>query len=631
MAKPVILCVDDEKIVLDSLKEQIKRHFGSEYSIETFENGEDALDILEECLEAKHDIPVIISDQIMPGVKGDELLIKVHQRSPETLKILLTGQAGIEAVGNAVNAANLYRYIAKPWEQKDLMLTLKKAISSYFQAQQLESKKQELERAHQQLETKNQELQKMVGDLEEARGRILKINQIVKEVSSTLELQQVSSKFIEKVVQTIREDGSGSILLYNEENNSFVFYASYGLDPQFVKAFAIISSPNTLYSYEVVDSQKGKIFDFEKLKSFQNEETAKLHYSRQYIQQLIAPMLAQNKVIGLVTVSNYSQETLFTERDLHSLENLTQNLASHFENSQLYAHVMELNRVYERYVPQDFVKLLNKGSILDVELGDQIEKTMTILFSDIRSFTTLSEKLTPEENFLFINSYLSKMGPLVRKYNGFIDKFIGDSIMALFDTNAENAVHAAINMLQLLDEYNQGRQRAGYQAIKIGIGINTGSMMLGTLGDHERMEGTVISDAVNLASRLEGMTKLYGVSLLIGEETYNQLNNPHAFALRFVDRVQAKGKHEPVSIFEIYDGDPPEIFDHKDATKHLLEEGFSLYREQKFADAQACFEQCLNPRIDDKVVQIYLKRCQQYQGGSLKQDWDGVERLESKR
>jgi len=349
MAKPIILCVDDEKMVLESLKEQLKRHFGTECSIEIFESGEDALEILEEFLEQGQDVAVIISDQIMPGFKGDELLIEVHRRSPKTLKILLTGQAGVDAVGNAVNLANLYRYIPKPWEQADLTLTVKEALRSYFQDQQLESQ--------------NQKLQETVAELEDSQQHILKINQIVKEVSSTLDLQQVSEKFIEKAVQTIRKNGSGSILLYNESRNTFVFYASYGLNSQFVKAFEIELTPEKLYTYDVVISQKGKIIGFDKLESFQNEETLKLHHGCRYFQQLVVPMVSQNHVIGLVTVSNYSEEILFTQRDLYSLENLTQNLARHFENSRLYDHVMELNRVYERYVPHDFVKLLNMGTI----------------------------------------------------------------------------------------------------------------------------------------------------------------------------------------------------------------------------------------------------------------------------
>lgn len=142
---------------------------------------------------------------------------------------------------------------------------------------------------------------------------------------------------------------------------------------------------------------------------------------------------------------------------------------------------------------------------------------MSVLFANIRSFTSLSEKMTPADNFKFINAYLSRMQPVINQHHGFIDKYIGDAIMALFSGDADNAVQAGIAMLQKLAEYNQSRQRSGYVPIQIGIGINTGLLMLGTVGGEERMDGTVISDAVNRASRIEGMTKMYGATLLITE------------------------------------------------------------------------------------------------------------------
>ncbi len=119
MNKPVILCVDDEKMILVSLKEQLKRYFGDECSIETVESGEEALEVLEELSAEQTELPIVIADQIMPGMKGDDLLIHIHQLLPRTLKILLTGQANADAVGNVVNYAQLYRYIAKPWEEAD--------------------------------------------------------------------------------------------------------------------------------------------------------------------------------------------------------------------------------------------------------------------------------------------------------------------------------------------------------------------------------------------------------------------------------------------------------------------------------------------------------------------------------
>jgi class 3 adenylate cyclase/FixJ family two-component response regulator len=155
MSNPTILCVDDEKIVLVSLKQQLRRLFGHDYAIETAESGDEALEIAEELFEDGIELPLIISDQIMPGMKGDELLAEVHALSPKTLTIMLTGQANVNAVGSAVNHANLYRYIAKPWEQADLGLTVTEAVRSYFQDKALDEQNDILQQLHRNLKQLN--------------------------------------------------------------------------------------------------------------------------------------------------------------------------------------------------------------------------------------------------------------------------------------------------------------------------------------------------------------------------------------------------------------------------------------------------------------------------------------------
>jgi class 3 adenylate cyclase len=204
----------------------------------------------------------------------------------------------------------------------------------------------------------------------------------------------------------------------------------------------------------------------------------------------------------------------------------------------------------ERFVPQAFLSIVGKPSVADVELGDNKRRTMSILFSDIRGFTTLSEQMSPDETFAFINTYLERMGPVIRDHHGFIDKYIGDAIMALF-ANADDALQAGLAMLAALEGFNAERRATGVPPIEIGIGINTGSLMLGTIGEKHRMDGTVISDAVNLAARIEGLTKDYAAPMLISEFTYRELSNPEASAIRPVDVVVVKGKTLPVAIYAV--------------------------------------------------------------------------------
>ncbi|MGD1943886.1 MAG: response regulator [Leptolyngbyaceae cyanobacterium] len=177
-----------------------------------------------------------------------------------------------------------------------------------------------------------------------------------------------------------------------------------------------------------------------------------------------------------------------------------------------HLYLSKINQAYGRFVPRQFLHFLNRESIVDVDLGDQAQQHMSVLFADIRDFTTLSEQMTPKDNFKFLNAFLSRMEPAIAEHNGFIDKYIGDAIMALFSRSADDALQASIAMLQRLHQYNQ--ERLGYHKspIEIGIGINTGAVMLGTVGGRNRMDSTVISDTVNVAARIERMTRIYSAT-----------------------------------------------------------------------------------------------------------------------
>ncbi|MEG4485236.1 AAA family ATPase [Microcoleus sp. D2_18a_B4] len=293
-----------------------------------------------------------------------------------------------------------------------------------------------------------------------------------------------------------------------------------------------------------------------------------------------------------------------------AFQDITERKKAETERIRFTDELFQLNKAFERFVPNQFLQFLDKSSIIDVELGDQVQLEMSVLFSDIRDFTTLSESMTPEDNFRFINSYLSRMEPVINENNGFIDKYIGDAIMALFSGEADHAVKAGIAMLQCLVGYNQHRANSGYGPIQIGIGINTGTLMLGTVGGQNRMEGTVISDAVNLASRVESLTKNYGVSLLITQETYSRLENPSEYAIRTLDTVKVKGKSELVTVYEVFDADPPEIKEGKLATLELFAEALEIYSEGKLAKAARLFEECWRQNPGDAVAKIYWERCQ---------------------
>ncbi|MDX2129122.1 MAG: ATP-binding protein [Chloroherpetonaceae bacterium] len=301
-----------------------------------------------------------------------------------------------------------------------------------------------------------------------------------------------------------------------------------------------------------------------------------------------------------------------------------------FSRIRTHISLSKITLAYGRFVPHEFLRFLERESIVDVKLGDQVQREMTILFSDIRSFTSLSEKMTPVENFNFINSYLRRMGPMIRKNNGFIDKYIGDAIMALFPLDADDAVKATIEMRRELKIYNQHRENNKYPAIEIGLGLHTGNLMLGTVGESERMEGTVIADAVNLASRMEGLTKIYGATILISDKTYFKLKNQNDYSIRALGKVQVKGKKEAVSIYEIFDEDYPKLFDHKLSTKERFFEALDHYYNARFDLSLKLFQEISTLNKEDKAAKLYISRCNYFIESGTPEDWVGADMMSEK-
>ena len=229
-----------------------------------------------------------------------------------------------------------------------------------------------------------------------------------------------------------------------------------------------------------------------------------------------------------------------------------------------------LNTSYERFVPKEFLTLLEKDAITDVNIGDSRSLKMGVLFSDMRNFTGISEKMSPEENFKFLNRYLEFMTPAIKKYNGFIDKYIGDAVMALFPTSAEDAVLAAVEMNKQLAVYNSDEPTSGKDPVNMGVGIHIGQLVLGTIGRELRMETTVISDTVNASARLENLNKTYKTNILISGVVRDELSPDIQSFCRLIDRTQVKGKVEFLDVYEVYLTDDEPLAEAKSKSKKVL-------------------------------------------------------------
>ncbi len=354
--RSVVLCVDDEHIVLNSIGEQLKRGLSQPCLIEVAESGEEALEIVDELIEQGTHLAVVISDHLMPRMKGDELLRRIHARLPDARKILLTGQASADAVGSAVNHASLYRYIAKPWESADLLLTINEALKSYRQTLELARKTTRLRR--------------------------------------TLE-------------------------------------------------------------------------------------------------------------------------------------------------------------VFQRFVPRDFIRQLPADDVTTLSLGAGVERDMSVLFSDMRGFTSRAETMAPTEAFGFLNRYLGHAGPIIREHSGFIITFLGDALMAAFPGGPDDALACSQDLYARLSRFNDMEGLRGDERLRIGVGVNTGPLLIGIIGDDERWEGSAISDVANTAARIESLTKKLGVAIAASESTIAGLNAPEKVSHRRIGEVNVKGRKQPVNVYEI--------------------------------------------------------------------------------
>jgi adenylate cyclase len=305
------------------------------------------------------------------------------------------------------------------------------------------------------------------------------------------------------------------------------------------------------------------------------------------------------------------------------------------ELAQVFSHMVQtvkareqelekLLQAYGRFVPDEYLQFLGKQSIVDFQLGDHVSKEMAIMFSDLRSFTTMAEQMTPQENFNFINTYLQQISPEIRKHNGFIVKYMGDGLMAVFPDGVDDAIGAGIMKVEQLQKLNQSRKINGEIPLNIGIGIHVGDTMVGIIGDANRMQADALSDHVNLTARLESLTKYYGVSLLISGDVVKRLSQPEKYHIRFLDRAIVKGRQEAITVCEVLDVEVEPVRSLKIQTLPIFEEGLEQYCQGNFANAQDCFEQIVELNPADQPSQIYLRRIQELLENSLPANWNGV-------
>ena len=291
---------------------------------------------------------------------------------------------------------------------------------------------------------------------------------------------------------------------------------------------------------------------------------------------------------------------------------------------------LRLTQTFQKFVPRQFVEHFAKHGESSLELGRADEDDVAILFCDIRGFTGLSERMKPQELMKFLNSYFLRMNDPIHQNGGFIDKFIGDAIMALFDNpegeasdKADDSLRAALDLHKALAMYNQHRANSGYSAIEIGIGIHYGAVIIGTVGSDDRMDTTVIGDSVNIASRLEALAPKYAADIVVSEQLLATANQNPVKA-RILDWVKVKGRRTPLKIFEVISHLPAEVQLRKMSSADAIEQSITARIEQRWDDAIKILQQALIRTPDDKLIIHHIEVCHRYQALELPDDWDGA-------
>ncbi|MBU2562303.1 MAG: adenylate/guanylate cyclase domain-containing protein [Nanoarchaeota archaeon] len=295
---------------------------------------------------------------------------------------------------------------------------------------------------------------------------------------------------------------------------------------------------------------------------------------------------------------------------------------NYLEEKKNNAYITE---AFGKYVDKDLLKeIIEKKNQLN--LGGE-KREITIFFSDIRGFTTISEKLAPEELGFLINTYLTKMTEVILEYHGTIDKFIGDAVMAFWNAPLLEKDHAllacksSIAQIRALEELNKELKKKDSHPIKIGCGINTGEAVVGNFGSKDRFDYTAFGDTINAASRLEGLTKFYGIDIAISETTYALVKD--SMACRKLDAVKLKGKKKPLLIYEL-------CLDENKEFINQYEKALELYFKSKFKQALSEFKKARNIKEQDISCGLFIERCKEYIKNPPEKDWDGAFEMKTK-
>jgi class 3 adenylate cyclase len=477
----------------------------------------------------------------------------------------------------------------------------------------------------------------------EQKNRLEMANEIIKAISMTFNLNAIFQILLQQAIETVKSAKAGTIYIGDESDNSWRAVASIGYNME------TLFEVNESYSERIAKFKSKpfltEIHTFEQIEQ-EMKEQGEIRYKQHHkildgmklFYSLKVALVSDKQLFGFLILDSFDKKETFKKKDCEYLQMISSHATIAINNARLYEKEIQsknellksknqeekLRKIFQRFVPADVITEMVEQDEIEQFMSKNTEAV--VMFTDLRNFTSIAESLDPITTVSLLNTYFSEMVEIVIKNGGTIDKFMGDSMLILFQTGndqvkvANNAIQTGIEMNNKMKEFNKIYQKNGWPKISAGIGIHMGEVILGNIGSPQKMDYTVIGDTVNLASRLESLCKYYYTNFIISEVLYENIENKNIY--RELDYIAVKGKTKPTKIYERLPDDS--LFLSNEELLKMYYTALKEYRNKEFEKAYKIFQSILETKKDDTPSKLHSKRCLYYLNNPPDKNWQGV-------
>ncbi len=462
-------------------------------------------------------------------------------------------------------------------------------------------------------------LEKKVKSFNTRNKKLRKLLDVTKSIMAETDINKLINLLLRKTAEVVKADRS-TLFLIDRKNNDVYSRVFIGDEVKEIR----FPMGRGIAGYVAKTGEIVNISDVYNDPRFNQDVDKKTGYTTKSLLTMPIKNL-EGKIVGVTQVLNKKGYNRFTKEDIQLLTAFSSLIAISIENALNVEQIKKTMHAFEYFVPPKYLKRILKDGIENIHLGQGERCELTILFLDIRDFTTLSENMTSDDIAKFLNNYFEQMNTIISGNNGAIDKFIGDGFMAIFDSDDPcDAINSAVQIKEHLIEYNKIRVKYNRTPLRIGIGISTGDVTIGTIGSKDRMDTTSVGNAVSTAKRIETLTKTYRLTILVSYSTVYKIHDNKDLLIREIDSIRIKGRKAPEVIYEVYNVDNEEIVRKKQESYADLLQGISYYKARLWDEAISALKRCFEIFPKDTVVLNYIRRCKFYKKNPPDNDWDGT-------